>query len=54
MHIRNTMTVINSILFQRWKRSLYKMIWRHSLIFLVVYFSLTGLYNFGLGKKNRE
>lgn len=30
------------------------MIWRHSLIFLTVYFSLTALYNFGLGKKNRE
>ncbi|KAI9565533.1 hypothetical protein GHT06_009325 [Daphnia sinensis] len=42
-----------NIVFQ-WKRSLYKMIWRHSLIFLIVYFSLTALYNFGLGKKNRE
>ncbi|XP_046636054.1 bestrophin-6-like [Daphnia pulicaria] len=38
----------------RWKRSLYKMIWRHSLVFLVVYFSLTALYNFGLGKDNKK
>ncbi|XP_046445906.1 bestrophin-6-like isoform X2 [Daphnia pulex] len=38
----------------RWKRSLYKMIWRHSLVFLVVYFSLTALYNFGLEKDNKK
>jgi hypothetical protein len=41
-------------LFNRWKRSVYQLIWKHMLIYAIVYVSLSILYQFILNEDGKK